>query len=208
MAQAETIGSHGVSESWLNQKANVVRIFDLFRNGNVTYGQVAPVPLVQLSDVQARNRTLWESLATYLVREYKIDRGEHRGKPLKFTNVLNYLRSAMRTVEKNLQANASAALREFFSCLDQNSTSSDAVWWRGVKKNILRETFEQYKNSGEPIDGSEVPIYLEHIEALIRAYSKEGSSMAAGARPLDPACLTPAPLIPATTVCVQRPSSR
>jgi hypothetical protein len=177
---AETIGSAGVSDSWLSQKANIDRIFDRFRSANVAYGQVAPVTLVQLSDVQARNRTLWESLATYLVREYKIDRGEHKGSPLKFTNVLNYLRSAMRTVEKNLQANASPELSAFFSCLDQNSNTSDALWWKGVKKNILRETFEHYKISGEPIDGSEVPIYLEQIEALIKAYSQEGSSMAAG----------------------------
>lgn len=57
---------------------------------------------------------------------------------------------------------------------------------RGLKKNVLRETFERAKVAGDPIDGSEVPIYLLDIMAINEAYCKEGSEASAGARRAAP----------------------
>ena len=209
---SEPLGAGGVSESWLSQKRNVKRIFKKFRHAKVEYSQLAPRSLGKLTEAQVANRALWESLATYLVREYKIHAGEFKGKALKFINVLNYLRSAMRITESRLRTTAGSALREFFSCLDKNSLSNDAIWFRGIKKNILRETFERVKVTGEPIDGSEVPIYLEDIVAINRAYCLEGSSAAVGAHrePRTQCACTrplPAPRIPAIPA-VQRASLR
>ena len=115
------LGAGGVSDSWLGQKKNVSRIFDLFRAFKPEWVALAPVPLHQLTEAHVRNRSLWEALTTFLVRDYLIHVGEFKGGKLKFRNVLNYLRSAMRTIEGLLQATAGAATREFFSCLDKNS---------------------------------------------------------------------------------------
>ena len=36
----------------------------------------------------------------------------------------------------------------FWSCLDSGSLSEEAQWFKGLKKNVLRETFERAKTSG------------------------------------------------------------
>ena len=66
------IGAGGVSDSWLAQKSNVKNIFNDFRLAKPAYTALAPVPLVQLSEAQMCCAALWESAATFLVREYKI----------------------------------------------------------------------------------------------------------------------------------------
>ena len=174
------IGAGGVSDSWLSQKSNVKKIFDAFRIAKPEYKVLAPVPLIQLSAAQMCSRQLWESAVTFLVREYKITTGEHAGQALRHTNVLNYLRSAMRICEDICKQRG--ARQSFWSCLDTGSLSDDAQWFKGLKKNVNRELFERAKVSGESIDGSAVPLYLEDLEALNRAYCKQGSSEAAGAR--------------------------
>ena len=174
------IGAGGVSDSWLAQKSNVKNIFNDFRLAKPAYTALAPVPLVQLSEAQMCCAALWESAATFLVREYKIKSGAHKGALLKFTNVLNYLRSAMRVCEDVCKSRGARPV--FWSCLDSGSLSEEAQWFKGLKKNILRETFERTKTSGEPIDGSATPIYLEDICAVNRGLSLQGSSEAAGAR--------------------------
>jgi hypothetical protein len=182
MAAEPLIGSGGVSDSWLQQKSNVKNIFEAFRTAKDAYTTLAPVPLIELSNAQMTSRALWESAATFLVREYVIKPGPHKGALLKFTNVLNYLRSVMRVCE-DICRQRSGARPVFFSCLDTGSLSDDAQWFKGLKKNVLRETFERAKASGEPLDGSATPIYLEDVEALNRAFCLKGSSEAAGACP-------------------------
>ena len=106
-----------MSDSWLAQKSNVKNIFNDFRLAKPAYTALAPVPLVQLSEAQMCCAALWESAATFLVREYKIKSGVHKGALLKFTNVLNYLRSAMRICEdvcKHQTARRQAGLLELF----------------------------------------------------------------------------------------------
>ena len=180
MAAEPLIGSGGVSDSWLQQKSNVKNIFEAFRTAKDAYSTLAPVPLIELSDAQMTSRALWESAATFLVREYVIKSGAHKGLLLKFTNVLNYLRSVMRVCE-DICRQRNGARPVFFSCLDTGSLSDDAQWFKGLKKNVLRETFERAKASGEPLDGSATPIYLEDVEALNRAFCLKRSSEAAGA---------------------------
>ena len=65
-------GGLGVSDSWLAQKSNVKNIFNDFRLAKPAYTALAPVPLVQLFEAQMCCAALWESAATFLVREYKI----------------------------------------------------------------------------------------------------------------------------------------
>ena len=110
MAEATLIGAGGVSDSWLSQKANVKNIFEAFRTAKASYTKLAPVPLLQLSEAQMCSQALWQSAATYLVREYVIKTGpqERRGQQLKFTNVLNYLRSAMRICEDTCKSSAAS----------------------------------------------------------------------------------------------------
>ena len=206
MASESLIGSGGVSDSWLQQKSNVKNIFEVFRTAKAAYTTLAPVPLLQLSDAQITCRALWESAATYIVREYVIKSGPHKGALLKFTNVLNYLRSAMRICEDICRLRNGGARLVFFSCLDTGSLSDDAQWFKGLKKNVLRETFERAKASGEPLDGSATPIYLEDVEALNRAFCLKGSSEAAGARPPPAAGVdSDAPRLPPACRADRRP---
>ena len=109
------IGPGGVSDSWLAQKSNVKNIFDAFRIAKPAYKALAPVPLVDLSEAQMCSQALWESAVTFLVREYVIKTGTHKGKVLKFTNVLNYLRSAMRICEDICWQRGARPV--FWSCL-------------------------------------------------------------------------------------------
>ena len=177
------LSSGGQSPSWLKQKANMMRI--LFESG-ATKGK----PLDRMEATELCDRTFWGKLCTYLIDVYKSPPGtKNAGKYLRASNVLNYLRSMMHLAKGIVGAEQQA--QDFFTCLDPHSSTASATWFTGLKKNVVRVTFERAVENGDTVDGSEQPLYAEHIVSISRAYAQVNTSEAAGHR--LPSVLRPRP---------------
>lgn len=176
----------GTSKSWELGKENHVRLFELYR----THGAKAaspPEPPVVAKPLRDCNKTknlivalcrkeTFDGFATWLTKVYK----QKEGKPLKWSTINNCLSATINEAARLrseasganlLDATTKAQLELFFTCLQPGSTTNSAVWLRGLKKSVLRWGFEQCKLSGELGDDSEVPIYLEHVKKMCRAYA-------------------------------------
>ena len=180
--------SGGQSPSWLKQKANMMRI--LFESG-ATKGK----PLDRMRVQELCDRTFWGKLCTYLIEVYKSPPGtKNAGKYLRASNILNYLRSMMHLAQGIVGAEQQA--QDFFTCLEPNSSTASAIWFNGLKKNVVRVTFERAVENGDTIDGSELPLYVEHIISISRAYAQVNTAEAAGVRAHIYPGLCPAPPSP------------
>ena len=73
--------------------------------------------------------------------------------------------SAMINVAKNtFKAAGSAETKQFFTLLEERSSSVSALWFRGIKATIKRTTFQRAMNGGEEMDKSSPPLYSESTQ--------------------------------------------
>ena len=72
----------GDSESWLKSTKNMLRIFEVWRQGHEKHTELCPVEWQKLAAAQLTNRNMWGSLATYLVSHYVSSQGKNKGFPL------------------------------------------------------------------------------------------------------------------------------
>eukprot|EP00873_Tetraselmis_striata_P036644 jgi/Tetstr1/456908/TSEL_043578.t1 len=67
----------------------------------------------------------------------------------------------------------------FFTCLDINSTTSEAKWWKGLRANIKRLLFQRARDAGDQLDNSETPIYSSDVCNMNAAYAQKNDGEAA-----------------------------
>jgi hypothetical protein len=147
-----TITAEADSDSWIQQKSNVARIFDLF----LAQDEVGGNTFDALAEEVLCDRPIYERLGGFLVHVYKIPPGvKNAGFPLATDSVLNYMGTAINRAANNFKASGTTATKEFFFCLDIKSSSDSALWLRKFKKKLSRVCFERAKAAGEQMDNSE-----------------------------------------------------
>lgn len=62
--------------------------------------------------------------------------------------------------------------------MDTKSSTEQAIWLRGLKRNLKREAFQILQEQGKERDQSDPPIYLCHVKSISSALSKVGSAEA------------------------------
>ena len=140
------------SDSWLQQKGNVARIFDQFLAQDELDGNTFDA----LAEEILCARPIYERLGHFLVHVYKIPTGvKNAGYPLATDSVLNYMGTAINRAANKFKASGTTATKEFFFCLDIKSSSDSALWLRKLKKKISRVCFERAKTTGDQMDNSE-----------------------------------------------------
>jgi len=174
-AAAAEIGAGGQSSSWLAQKRNVQRVFDLFR-GDVPGGYP---PWDEIDEATLCSTKIYQQFAHFLTHKYKIESGRNDTQHYAMDTITGMLGIAIRLAyAKFAPATASVATKTFFTCLDAG-TSESSKWLKGVKTGIKRACFQRAMRDGTPMDQSASPVYRSHIEAMNRALSLEGSPEAA-----------------------------
>jgi len=169
------------SSSWAAQKKNVVRIFELFRASlsEEARDALAPHPFEELSEEEACNPKMFEEFSHFLVYEYKIESGRFMSQTLAVGPATNYIRILLNLVSDRFKSCGTAETRLSLTALDSYANTEAAVWFKRVKRKMVRTIFQRSMSSGEEMDKSETPLYLEHIKAVCRAYGREGSAEAA-----------------------------
>lgn len=171
--------SKGDSKSWSDGKANVLRIFNLFRVKDGIEEAFAAMPEAQLI-----RHGLWERFAEFMLNEYEVEDGKtplrhDEPKRLACSVVINYLRIMLNLVADKWKAIGSNAAKLFCTCLDPHATTEAAKWLGGIKKKIIRICFERDKINGELTDKSETPIYLPEVKKMVAGLAKASHPEAA-----------------------------
>ena len=151
-------GRGGRLRSWLTQKSNVARIFELFiaQDNELRCNLRGSNTWDVLDEEVLCAHPIYERLAHFLVHVYKIPKGvKNAGFPLACDSVKNYLDTAINLAASKFKAGGSVATKEFLFCLDTKSSSDSATWLHKLKKKVQRVTFERAKVAGEQQDNSE-----------------------------------------------------
>ena len=179
-------GTSGNSTSYLGIQKAVAKIFDQFiafdgftsESGERTNH---PFPglggLLGRSDKlisleHATNRMVWQHFADFLVYHYIIPMGKKKGQPLGVQSAIYYLNTAMQLASKVHPGCA------FFLCTDKNVSvdhNEDRKWLENVRQNMWKICFARAVENGDKIDEAATPLYLEHVEAILRAYARSTS---------------------------------
>ena len=163
--------AQGGSQSWDNQKAWFVTVWDAFaadrKKASADACDVAlGEPWDKISAAVLCSNVVYEKWANWLLHEYKKKDGNH----YKIGTIRNMIGMAInRASDKFMASNPSAATRNCFGCLTQPG-SRHQIWLRNLKKRALRVWFQRAMKNGEQIDGSCLPLVLEHVQDMVKAY--------------------------------------
>jgi len=173
--------SIGQSDSQNASRNNVRRIYTLFAQSTDTADKFKKYPeFHNLPEQLACSTALYEQFSHFLVHVYKIEqRGPNCGQPLMFSSVLDYLGILVNMAADTYLATGTNDTKLFFTCLDINSTTRAAKWWRGLRANIKRLLFQRTRDAWEQPDNSETPVYSGDICRMNAAYAKKDTGEAA-----------------------------
>ena len=139
----EPMPGQGVSDSWVEQKRNVKRIFNLMMEAVNTDGHACngkyPNTFDALTAVDATSKELWGLVATWLSTGYVTNKNRAAGVEEKFLHpntAVSYLRSALNLAKEKFLADNTTHL--CFTCVLQNSQTEDGMWLKGLIKNMHR----------------------------------------------------------------------
>ena len=166
------------SKSTAGLKKSVLRLYDIFRSSDDALTRAYPAAWDDLLEASVCCPALYEQFAHFLTSVYVITSGEFKGESLRIGSVLDYWRGLLELAFVKYRKIGSAASKEFF-LYKSDTNSSEAAWLGGMLKSIRRECFQTLVKSGRPMDNSEVPIYLEHIQLCSEAWAQEGSPKSA-----------------------------
>jgi hypothetical protein len=148
------IAGAGESARWTGTKQSVKKVFNEFAATDAS--ELDGVSWDELPEETLCSNDVYESFAYYMmhVRENGTDA---KGKPkigLDGSTAGNYLGIVINLAQDKFKANGSHEARQFFNCLDNKSSSPEALWLRKLKSNCTREHIERAKTTGEKLDKS------------------------------------------------------
>ena len=151
------LSSKGESTSRKSLLSNVLRLFEIFRTSLIEAGgENLCVPWQELGEDVLCDQTVYAAFAHFLVNEYVIEPGsKNAGQPLSCTAVLKYLKGLVNLAANRFRATGSDKAKNFFTCLDQHSSTPDWVWFKGLKAKVQRLTFVRANAAGDEQDLSE-----------------------------------------------------
>ena len=134
-----------------------------------------PLPLIHSkSSVRKRRATPRCLRSSHIfsstIYEYKIESGRFMSQTLAVGPATNYIRILLNLVSDRFKSCGTAETRLSLTALDSYANTEAAVWFKRVKRKMVRTIFQRSMSSGEEMDKSETPLYLEHIKAVCRAY--------------------------------------
>ena len=189
------------SESWTSAMSGATKMFDT-KLRTIGQQQVKyPEPFAQLDEAVVCAQELHENWVGWLMRDWVIEEGAHKGESLALGTVLDYMSALMGCAVRLYKATGADASKLFLTCVDKGADTASARWWHGLRKEVERELFERAKKLGEPMDKSAAPIYLAEVEGICKAYAKMAERWQPDVSAARTALLPPAVLLPTTPRC-------
>ena len=174
-AEPAEMGSAGESAATAAALKQALNKFEAFRKSTPELGAAYPVPFVDLGDTIMCDRTVWKRFAQYITYDYVIAEGnQNSGKHLSLDVLVSTLRKLIHKAKAQHETK-SVANRQFFTCVDQYSSSDDAKWLSGLVHNMRRKSWERSLANGDPIDQSVTPLDEQVFVEVCAALLEEGS---------------------------------
>mmetsp|Transcript_32481 Transcript_32481/g.85251 ORF Transcript_32481/g.85251 Transcript_32481/m.85251 type:complete len:546 (-) Transcript_32481:630-2267(-) len=176
---SEPMSADGLSDSWVSNKSNQLRISNCFLKEIASADQLLAQQWGKTWDAMAEehltSRDFYERFATYLVHTYRV---EKNGKHLELGSVKGIWRGCVYQSKQRFASSAREETKKFFQCLSMDSCD-ESVWYHGIVRQISRQIFQRKLYGGEPMDNSAEELYLEHIKELVAAFAKANTAEAA-----------------------------
>ena len=110
---------------------------------------------------------IYERFAFFLVYTYKISANRNTGSFLAEASALNHLGAVMQLARAKFEVQGSADIKLFFTCVDPNSKSKAAMWFKGVKYGLRRAISQRAMKDGDDADQSATPIHLNLLKQIV-----------------------------------------
>ena len=162
--------------SYDSQKVTVRRLWDTFAT---TREGTRPPSWNQLDEAMLTDRQLYDDFFNFITHEYLITSGEHVGQTLSVGTLGTYMSNFIRQACDKFRHKGNDNTKLFFTCLDPNCQTDEAVWFRSLKNGYLNAAFSRDVAAGKQIDNSDPPVYSEHIRLMVKAYSTVNTLAAA-----------------------------
>ena len=147
------LSAKGSSKNWSKQQANVIRIFNKFCAQD---DGLKDKVWEQLGEEVLAREPVYERFPHFMLHVWVIEEGnKNAGKALDGGTPSHYLGTLINLAADRFKAIGTDAAKLFFMCLDTSSTSEQAKWLRGLKRNLTREIFDRAVEKGEELDNSE-----------------------------------------------------
>jgi len=157
----------GKSDKWADYKGNVGRIWELFRTSTTERNERYPTSWDKMTEAELCCPSPYNEFTEYLVHEYIQETGQNKGELLRISSVLGYLGCLINLASTKFKAKGNPQTLLFLTCLDSKSSTEHAMWLRGLRKNVTRELFQRTIEQGDPLDDTEIPVYLNDIRAMV-----------------------------------------
>ena len=164
------------SKSHANTKARSLDLFEEYRVSSDEAKKLLPRTWNQLTAAQVCRIPVWDGYAEYVSRVPKQTGPDAGETTLAIGTVLDYLGAALNCAAARFKATGDDSVKIFFTCLDSKSSTDEAVWLQKLRNRLIREALEDAKETGAVLDKSCTPIDSEHVRAMARALSLEGSA--------------------------------
>jgi len=106
------------------------------------------------------NCTTSSRTSNFLVFNYKIELGRYSSQGLAVGPATNYLRILLNLVSDRFKACGTSETKLFLTALDSYANTEAALWFKSVKRKMVRAIFQRSMSNGEEMDKSETPLYL------------------------------------------------
>ena len=169
-------GVRGNSASSVALRKRAVDQFNLFRQTTAPRRRSYPRDWHFLPEATVCAMALYTDYVSYLQDEYLIESGARQGKHLRGRTVQNLLGALLVLASDKFKATGTPSTLLFFTCHDEKASTEPANWLRQLRWNVWRTDFQRMVEDGEDLDQSVTPLFLEHIVACVRAYSRVGSA--------------------------------
>ena len=173
-----SLSGRGTSKSSVSLRTRSKGIFEEWRSASTEATAHCPAEWDKLPATILCACAVYNMFAHFVAKDYLIKDGVGVGKHLALKTALGYLCCLVNLASDKFKATGDARVQVFFTCLDARASTRtpEAVWFRGLKINIVRICFQRARDDGEELDKSAVPLYLAHVRSMMRALFLEGSA--------------------------------
>ena len=161
--------------STVNGLARALALHEEWRVSNEERRELCPCKFDKLSPAQLMDRNMWGGYAHYLTNEHVIEQGEREGKALMGGTAIEYLSHAINCAANKCINQGNFEADMFFTCVNKDAKTPSANWYRGLRSEMVKISFDRLVVDKEEVDKSAPPATRQHINQISAVFAREGS---------------------------------
>lgn len=169
-------GGSGQSESTQSGRRYGERSWELFRKTSTARTAVGlrDVTWDQTAEAILCSVQVYEDMAGFFALDYVIPAGrKNAGRPLHHRTIVKLVTRNIHRAASKFGNSQRPETARFLSCLNTMTMTKARQWLMRLKDNVRAKIFKKAANAGMSLDNSPPPLYLSHVESMVRAYTMQ-----------------------------------